>query len=408
MFRVFWAGEAVSLLGTATTATLIPLLAATELDAGPLWMGVLTAATWSPWLVLGLPAGAVVDQLSPRAAMIGADLIAGAAAGVVPLLWVTGRLSLLSLTVVAFTIGSCAVVFRAALPRMVIRIAPPEQRSAANSRLFATESASTIAGPGIAGLFIQVASAALGLLLDAISFLVSALCLSRIRPATVATTAEREPLRTRILAGVTIVVHDRFLRYFACLATVQNFGLTGLLSLQVLFLADTLAAPGVVIGVVLATGGVGGVVGALLGPRIAGRLGTARGSVTIQLASCSCLLVPLASPGWGVVWMAAGLLVCESAIVADNVIRTTWRMSYVSENLQARVSTTIQLLAFAAMPLAGLVAGWLGHQFGVRQALALMLAVHVAGALTMPFGPVGRRRELPHARETAEPMGAAA
>jgi hypothetical protein len=105
-FRVFWFGEAVSLFGTATTATLLSLLAATQLDAGPGWMGVLAAATWSPWLILGLPAGALADRWPPRTTMIMSDLIAATAAATVPLLWLTGTLSLPALVAVAF-VASC-------------------------------------------------------------------------------------------------------------------------------------------------------------------------------------------------------------------------------------------------------------------------------------------------------------
>lgn len=68
-FRVFWLGEAVSLFGTATTATLLSLLAATQLDAGPGWMGILAAASWSPWLILGLPAGVLADRWPPHTTM---------------------------------------------------------------------------------------------------------------------------------------------------------------------------------------------------------------------------------------------------------------------------------------------------------------------------------------------------
>ncbi|TDC60550.1 hypothetical protein E1258_14400 [Micromonospora sp. KC207] len=104
--RVFWFGEAVSLLGTATkAATLLSLLAATQLDAGPGWMGILAAASWSPWLILGLPAGALADRWSPRTTMIVSDLVAAAAAATVPLLWVTGTLTLAALIAVAFVIG---------------------------------------------------------------------------------------------------------------------------------------------------------------------------------------------------------------------------------------------------------------------------------------------------------------
>ncbi|MEV4535988.1 MFS transporter [Asanoa sp. NPDC049518] len=402
-FRVLWLGEAVSLVGTATSTTLLSLVAAVELDAGPGWMGLLAAATWSPWLILGLPAGALVDQMSPRRVMIGSDLVAACAAGAVPVMWITDTLSLPSLLVAAFVLGSCAVVFRAALPRLVYQVVDVEHFGAANSRLYATESASTVVGPGLAGLIAELVSAALGVLLDAVSFLASAVCLARIRLAPrssgdATTKRSDDTLVQRVRAGVALVARDRFLRYFAGLAALQNFGLTGLLSLQILFLIDELAAPPGLTGVVLACGGAGGVIGGLLGPYFARRLGTARAPVALQLISCGCLLVLLASPGVGVAWMAVGLLVCEFAIVADNVVRTTWRLSYVAEYFQARVSTTMQMLAFAAMPLSGLVAGWLGQQLGVRTALALMLGSYVVGALTMPFGPLRGRRDLPASR----------
>jgi hypothetical protein len=75
----------------------------------------------------------------------------------------------------------------------------------------------------------------------------------------------------------------------------------------------------------------------------------------------------------------------------------------VPAHLQDRVSTTTQVLVFSTMPLSGIVAGWLGHQAGVRPALAGMLVLHVAAALTVPFGPIGRRRDLPERFADAHP-----
>src|SRR6478672_4170386 len=80
-FGVFWFGDAVSLLGTATTSVLLPLLAVVHLGAGPAWMGAITAASWLPWLVVGLPAGAWVDRLPPRWVLIVANLVSAAALG---------------------------------------------------------------------------------------------------------------------------------------------------------------------------------------------------------------------------------------------------------------------------------------------------------------------------------------
>jgi len=69
-FSLFWFGETISVLGNTTSSVLLPLLAVVELQASPWWVGLLTAASWVPWLVIGLPAGAWVDRgfrPSPRA-----------------------------------------------------------------------------------------------------------------------------------------------------------------------------------------------------------------------------------------------------------------------------------------------------------------------------------------------------
>ncbi|MDH2415827.1 MFS transporter [Nocardioides sp. CER19] len=393
-FRLFWTGEAVSLVGTATTGVLLPLVAATQLEAGPGAMGLLTAASWLPWLLLGLPAGALVDQLPPRATMLVADLVAALAAASVPFLAAGDALTVPGLVTVAFVIGCCSVVFRGALPRLITRVVDPDELGAANSRLFATESASQIAGPGLAGGLAAAVTAAGGIVLDAVSFLVSAACLARLKPRAGADDG-REPFLRRIRVGLRVVGSDPILRYFPFLALAANFGLTGLTTLQVLFLVDDVGAGDATIGVVLAIIGLGGVIGALLGPSIARRVGSARGDMLLQLASCSILLVPLATGGAGLGWMVAGLLVSETAIVASNVIRTTWRQRYVSQELLGRVSTINQTIAFAAMPVSALTAGWLGQQIGVRAAIGVMLSVHVAAVLTMPFSPVGRIRDLP-------------
>src|SRR3954469_793663 len=86
-FGLFWFGEGVSLLGNATSTVLMSLLAVVHLHAGPGWMGALTAAAWLPWLLIGLPAGAWVDRLPPRAVMITADLVAAITLLSIPIAW---------------------------------------------------------------------------------------------------------------------------------------------------------------------------------------------------------------------------------------------------------------------------------------------------------------------------------
>jgi MFS family permease len=181
-FQLLWVGEGVSVLGNATTSVLLPLLAVLAFDAGPGWMGALAAAAWLPWLVVGLPAGAWVDGLPARGVMIAADLVSAAAYASVPVAWWLDVLTLGQLLVVALVGGVATVFFRTAYAAFLPQVVAPAQLEPANARLFGTESAMQVAGPGLGGLLAQWFSAAFGILLDALSFLVSAACLWRIRP----------------------------------------------------------------------------------------------------------------------------------------------------------------------------------------------------------------------------------
>ena len=281
-FSLLWGGEGVSLLGSATTSVLLPLLAVTEFGAGPAWMGVLTAAAWLPWLVIGLPAGAWLDRRDPRRVMIIADLVAAATLASVPVAWWLGVLGLMQLSIVAVLGGTCSVFFRTAYVKLLPRIVPDAGLEAANSRIFGTESAMQVVGPGVAALVAQLTSAAAGIIGSVVGFCVSAGCLARIEvDRVVPPPTAAEPLRTRIAEGVRLVVGDRNLRALMIIGGVSNFGLTGYAALLVLFLITELGLSESGVGLVIMVGSVGGLLGALVAPALARRLGTGRASTVL-------------------------------------------------------------------------------------------------------------------------------
>lgn len=151
-FHLLWFGKGVSVLGSMTTTMVFPLLAVLVPDAGPGPLGVLTAATWLPWLLFSLPAGVWIDRGDPRRVLIAADLASG------------------------------AVFFRTAYSSLVPRVVANDDLESANSRLFGTKSAMQIAGPGLGGALVALVGVAYAVVLDTLSFLVSALCLVRMGP----------------------------------------------------------------------------------------------------------------------------------------------------------------------------------------------------------------------------------
>ncbi len=402
-FRLLWWGEGVSVLGNATTSVLLPLVAVVEFGAGPGWMGLLAAAAWLPWLVIGLPAGAWVDRLPARTVMITADLLSAVAMGSVPVAWFLGVLTLPQLAIAALLGGTCTVFFRTAYVVFLPQVVPASQLEPANARLFGTESAMQIAGPGAGGLIAQGLSAAGGLVLDAVSFVVSALCLWRIRPAYPATRPDgpRAPLGRRIREGVRFVALDPYLRWLTIVGGVSNFGLTGYSALLVLFLVRDLGLAPSAVGVVMMLGSAGGLLGATVATWASRRFGSGGATRALMVSSGPpALLVGLGHGGWTVAFTVAGLFLVGVAVVAGNVVRAAWRQRYVPQSLMGRVTTTSQVVNFGTMPFAGLVAGSMGALVGVRETVLIMAAVHCAACLSVVRSPIRGMRDLPSARSS--------
>ena len=376
---------------------LLPLLAVVAFDAGPGAMGALATAAWLPWLLIGLPAGAWVDGLPARAVMISADLVSAVAYASVPLAWWLDVLTLAQLLLVALVGGAATVFFRTAYSAFLPQVVEPEHLEAANGRLFGTESAMQIAGPGVGGLLAQWFTAAFGILLDALSFLFSAVCLWRITPSNAPTiTAPTTSLRTRIAEGVSFVRRDRYLPWLTGIGGLANLGHTGLGALLILFLVRDLGLDPSGIGLVMAIGSSGGLLGALIATRISRRIGSGHASTVFMLgAGFPCLLVPLAGPGAGVVLVPLGLFLAGMFVVAGNVVRGAWRQRYVPMRLMGRVVTTTQLVNFGTMPVGGLLAGGLGATIGVRETIAVMAVVILASSLLFLLSPLRGLRDLP-------------
>lgn len=395
-----WAGEGISLLGNATSSVLLPLLAIQQLGAGAEWMGLLSAAVWLPWLIIGLPAGAWVDQWSPRPVMIVANLVAAVALATIPVAWSLNRLSLPQLAMVAVTVGTSTVFFRGAYARLLPALVPSSQLESANARMFGTESAVHVAGPGLGALLTQWVTAALGIVVDVASYLISTWFLWRIKlpqRATGGDSTDREAgFLGRIRAGVAFVTHDRYLRVLLVIGGVSNFGLTGYAALLMLYLIRDLGLSPLSLGAVLMIGSSGGVLGAMAAQPLSRRFGSGRASTGLLLvAGLSALMIGLPTTASAVWLTATGLAVVGAAVVAGNVIRGAWRLRYVPTHLMARVITTSQVINYGTMPFAGLAAGWLGAALGVRTAVIALAAVHTLACFSVLCTALGRREELP-------------
>src|SRR5690606_8062338 len=119
----------VSQLGSQVTNVAMPIAAVSYLHASEFQVGLLGAAQMAAFLLLGLPAGAIVDRLSRRRVMIWANVIRAALLAGIPALWLMGSLSVSGLVVVALLTGACAVFFDVAYMSIVPSLVPRAQLS---------------------------------------------------------------------------------------------------------------------------------------------------------------------------------------------------------------------------------------------------------------------------------------
>jgi predicted MFS family arabinose efflux permease len=299
--------------------------------------------------------------------------------------------------------GTASVFFKTAYRAFLPALLAPGDLLEGNAKLQGSEQVANVAGPGAAGVIAQAAGAVCGVLADAASFAVSAICLSRIRVAEPPRVARPRNLRHEIGEGLAIVVREPLLRASAIYGCLSNLTLVGYQAVLVVFLIRIVGLSAGVTGALLAVTSLGGVLGALLARPAARRFGTARVVFYGRtLLTPACLLIPLADRGPGLALFVLGSVTVVSAIIAGNVIWGGWLQSYYPGKLLGRVSTSVQVFNYGSIPLGAIVAGALASHLGVRVALWIMLSGLVLSVLVLLTSPLRHLRDLPSREANVE------
>ncbi|WP_433928490.1 MFS transporter [Sorangium cellulosum] len=398
-FMLLFGADTISQLGTQITLVALPLVAILALDAGPFQVGLLFAAQTSAFVLIGLPAGVWVDRMRRRSILIHTDLIRAALLGSIPVAWWLGKLSLLQLYVVALGVSVARVFFDVAYQSYVPTLVDRARLVDGNGKLEIVNSGAQVAGPSVGGWLVNLLSAPVAIVADAVSFVCSALLLGRIDAA------EPAPQRARALGllgeireGVRFVLGHPILRMIALRSALANMAFSAALAVQALFLLRELGLPPEVYGVLLAAGAIGGLVGgAVVGP-LTRRIGSARiiwlGPLLFQPFA---LLVPFTRPGAGLAFFVAGTFVEAIGIVVYNVSQISFRQAITPERLLGRMNATMRFLVWGTMPLGSLLGGALGERYGVRAALWMGIGGLLLSLLPLLLSPLVRMRDLPTA-----------
>ncbi len=401
-FVRFWAAASVSLVGDAVTRLALPLVAITILDASPFEVGILGAAQLGPFLLIGLPAGAIIDRIERvLRLMIFADVARAAVLLSVPLAYAAGTLSLVHLYVVAFATGVFTVFFDNASTSYLPSLLERRLLVDGNSKLEVSRSGAQIVGPGLAGALIELTSAPAALVADALSFLASGALIAGIRQR--ASVAKAGPtgrgigaLRSEIVEGARYLISHPYLRAIALTTTAANFFRSALLGVLLVYLVREADASAGVIGLAFAIGNVGFLAAVLVAPAAARRFGigpTMR--VAVSAFGPAAVLVAAAPVHWAVVAVVVMEFVDSFGIGLHGVNQVSLRQAVTPEHLRGRVAATLRLGMFGAMPLGTLLGGALGTLVGLRPALWVAAAGMFLAAVPYAVSSTGRVTVLP-------------
>jgi MFS family permease len=401
-FRRFWTAQAVSLVGDQVTLIALPLVAILALDASAAQMGYLVAAELAPNLLFSLHAGAWIDRRGRRRQlMIATDLVRAALIASIPLAYAFDALTFPHLLVVGFLMGTMAVLFQVSYSALFVALVPRERYVQAASLLHGTRAFSYVAGPSTGGVLIEAISAPVTLVLDAVSYVASALFLRRVE----ATEPPVEtPGRGHVAAGIRWIAASPIIRAALGATATINFFNFVFFALFVLYVSRDLDVAPATLGLVLGTAAVGGLIGSVVTGWITRSIGVgptfALGCV---LFPAPLLLVPLAGgPRWVVL---ACLFLAEFGsgfgVMVLDISAGAISAAVVPDRLRSRVSGAYMVVNYGVRPLGALAGGALGSLIGLQPTLWLATAGGLLGVLWLLPSPVLGLRELPEAEADA-------
>jgi len=397
-FVRLWIGQTISEIGSRITIVALPLTAVLILNARPFQMGMLAGIGGFASLIFGLAAGLCVDRLRRRPILILTDLGQAAVLGSIPLATVFGILRIQQIYAVVAVTGILSVLFDVAYQSYLPSLVQRDQVLEGNSKLALSSSIAEIAGPGLTGMLLQLLTAPIAILLDALSFLASALTVWLVRktePQVVP--IPRLHIWEELTAGMRAIAQSPIRRAIAGHSGTAGFFGGFFASLYILYAISDLHLSPSLLGAVIALGGVGNLLGAAIAPRLMPRVGIGATLIGSQLImGAASLMIPLAHGS--VVTATAFLMLAQVGDVCwpvFNVCELSLRQAITPGEVLGRVNAAMQMLNRGLLPIGSLGAGTLAEIIGLRPTLAVGAAGLLVSSLWLVLSPIRTMGDYP-------------
>ena len=399
-FVRLWLAQSISAFGARITREGLPILAITSLAAPPGALGLLAAAGGGAALVVGLTSGGFIDRSARRPILIGADVLRAVVLASLPLAALFGIVTLQHLLAAAMLVSGASVAFDIASHAYLPALIGKPQLVEGNAKLAATDAVAEVGGPALAGVLFRWLTAPVAVIVNAGTYLASAAILASLRSAE--TRPEPEPRGSwtqDLTQGFRLAWAEKRVRALLLMSLAQGLFGGVFAALYILFALRTLGLPTSLLGLAIAAGGVGALLGAGLGPWLARRLGIGPAIIAaIFCGAISAIAISLApTERTGALTVLIVTQVTGDAFgVAAGVLMASLRQSLLPQSVLGRVGGAFHATAGAAAILGALGGGVLGGLIGPR----LALAAAGVGLLVIPL--IGALSPLRHVRQIDE------
>jgi MFS family permease len=399
-FMKLWSAETISQLGTQVTVIALPATAIAILHATAFQVGLLTACETAPFLIVGLPAGVWVDRMSRWRTMIVGDLGRAVTLGSIPAAAAFHVLGLPQLYVVAFVTGIFTVFFDIAYQSYLPSLVERDHLIEGNAKLEISRSGAFLAGPALGGWLFQLTQT-FAILVDAISYLGSALFISRIRAQEPPVEKHEDgsgSMRRQIAEGLRYVLGHPLLRPIAACTSISNLFSSMTFTLTILFGHRELGMSFGRIGTVFSLGTVGALIGAVLAERAPRKIGLGWAIILpMALFSVVDFAWPLATPSTANLVFITAMFFAGGTGVIYNVNQVGLRQAITPGRMLGRMNATMRFIVWGTMPVGALIGGWLAQNqnLGLRGTLWVAAIGNSFSVLPPLFSPVRRLREIP-------------
>ncbi|MFF5985048.1 MFS transporter [Streptomyces olindensis] len=373
-WRLWWA-NAINSVGDGAFNAAMPLLAVTVTEA-PQQVAFISAAGYLPWLLVSLPAGAIVDRYDRTTLMWRCQAVQAVIVAAVAVVTVAGAVSVPVLAVAGFLLGCLQVVITNAAQSVLPQLVPAGLLQRANSNQYVVQTVGESSlGPPLGSVLFTVA-AALPFGVDAASFVLSAALLATIPKSIADHTARRSSVRTEVAEGLRWLGSHKLLRTLAVLLGVNTFCNRLGVATLVLYATQTLHLSERAYGLMLVGEGAGSLLGGLVNVRIARRLGPLR-ALAVALAANSAIYA-----GMGLVpdgaFLGVMLALCGFVITVSSVVTVSLRQEVTPGALLGRVNSVFRMVGWGLMPLGAVAGGFVARYLGLRA--PFLIAGGVRGA----------------------------